>query len=523
MNKRTKIIGTLGPATESESTLHSMIVAGMDMARLNFSHGTHEEHRAHIDTVKKVREELGRPVGIILDTKGPCIRTGMLAGGEPVHLFAGDRLILTEEPVEGTAARIHQSFRGLSDYVSSGSSILLDDGQIELAVDRLSGSDIICTVQNPGTLGQCKQLNIPDVAIPMPIMTEQDEADLRFGIDLGIDYVAASFIRSEQDIRTIRAFLDDNGGKSIDIMSKIENAQAIENIEEIIAASDAIMVARGDLGVEVDPASVPHLQKKIVQACNRAFRPVVIATHMLDSMVRAPHPTRAEVADVANAIYDGADALMLSGETAIGTYPQLAIKTMARIARASETYLLSETNIPNRDVAQTRVSPMIAHAAVNTAEALAARCIVTPTLTGRTALLVSNFRPKVPIYAVTATEEVARKLSLCWGVESILGSIQGDASQILARSEQAVVDAYLAKTGDLAIFTLGDRETSPEASEVAIGSSQRTVHATNVVEVVQVKASPSRLQHAAVADGESDTRREDDNICNNDTTCKERS
>jgi pyruvate kinase len=486
-----------------------MIVVGMDMVRLNFSHGTHEEHRAHVDNVKKVREELGRPVGIILDTKGPCIRTGTLAGGEPIRLFAGDRLILTEDAVEGSASCIHQSFPGLSAFVHTGSSILLDDGQIELVVDRVSGPEIICTVQNPGTLGQHKQLNIPDVTIPLPIMTTQDEADLRFGIELGIDYVAASFIRNEQDVRAIRAFLDDNGGADIGIMSKIENAQAIENIEEIIAVSDAIMVARGDLGVEVDPASVPHLQKKIVQACNRAFCPVVIATHMLDSMIRAPHPTRAEVTDVANAIYDGADALMLSGETAIGTYPQLAIKTMARIAQASEPYLLSETTIPNRDVAQTSVSPMIAHAAVNTAEALDAHCIVTPTLTGRTALLVSNFRPKVPIYAVTASDEVARKLSLCWGVKSIQGSIQGDASQILAQSEQAVVDAYLLNTGDLAIFTLGDRETSPETSEVAIGSSRRTVHATNVVEVVQIKASPSRPQMLASSDGTSDAMREE--------------
>lgn len=336
MNKRTKIIGTLGPATESETTIHAMIVAGMDLARLNFSHGTHEEHRTHIDNLKKVREELDLPIGIILDTKGPCVRTGLLQNEGPVKLYAGKQLVLTEEDVPGTAARIHQTFPGLHEYVQTGSTILLDDGLIELAVDKVDGTDILCTVQNPGTLGQRKQLNIPDVTIPLPIITEQDERDLRFGIEMGVDYIAASFVRSAEDVRAIRTFLDKNGGTNIDIMSKIENAQAVENINEIIEASDAIMVARGDLGVEVDPASVPHLQKKIVKACNRAFCPVVIATHMLDSMIHHPHPTRAEVADVANAIYDGADAVMLSGETAIGTYPQLAVQTMARIAEASE-------------------------------------------------------------------------------------------------------------------------------------------------------------------------------------------
>lgn len=491
MNKRTKIIGTLGPATEAESTIRSMILAGMDLVRLNFSHGTHEEHRAHIDNVKKAREEMGRAIGIILDTKGPCIRTGALEGDTPVVLFAGNQLILTEEPVEGTAERIQQSFAGLASFVGPGARILLDDGLIELAVDRICGTDIVCTVQNPGTLGSHKQLNVPDATIPLPVMTAQDELDLLFGIEMGVDYVAASFVRSAADVREIRAFLDANGGERIDIMAKIENAPAVDNIGEIIAASDAVMVARGDLGVEVDPASVPHLQKKITKACNHAFCPVVIATHMLDSMIHSPHPTRAEVADVANAIYDGADAIMLSGETAIGTYPELAIQTMARIAEASEPYLLAEHAVPNRIAPQTRVSPMIALAAVASAESLDARCIITPTLTGRTARLVSNLRPKVPVYAVTATDEVARKLSLCWGIESTRGAIQGDSSHILAASQQAVVDAYLVKPGDLAVFTLGDRETSPEANEISIGSSRRTVHATNVLEVVEVKAMPS--------------------------------
>lgn len=491
MNKCTKIIGTLGPASESESTIRSMILAGMDMVRLNFSHGTHEERRSLAKTVKRLRDEMDRPIGIILDTKGPCIRTGTLEDGAPISLYAGNRLILTEDEVTGTPARIQQSFPGLGAFVEVGSTILLDDGLIELAVDAVDGPDIICTVQNPGTLGEHKQLNIPEVTIPLPIMTPQDQRDLLLGIELGVDYVAASFVRNADDVRQVRAFLREHGGANIDVMAKIENAQAVDNLDEIIAVSDAIMVARGDLGVEVDPASVPHLQKKIIKACNSAFCPVVIATHMLDSMIHHPHPTRAEVTDVANAIYDGADAVMLSGETAIGTYPQLTIQTMARIAEASEPYLLQEAIVPNRSVAYPRVTPTIALAAVSIAESLGASCIVTPTLTGRTARFVSNYRPKVPIYAVTASREVARKLSLYWGVHSVHGAIMGDATQILDHSQQAVVDAYLAKPGDLAVFTLGNRRTSPEVSAfVDEQPSSSPVHATNVVEVVQISATP---------------------------------
>ena len=510
MNKCTKIIGTLGPASESESTIRSMILAGMDMVRLNFSHGTHEEHRSFVETVKRLRSEMDRPIGIILDTKGPCIRTGALENGGPISLFAGNRLILTEREIAGTPECIQQSFPGLGTFVEVGSTILLDDGLIELAVDAVEGPDIICTVQNPGTLGERKQLNIPEVTIPLPIMTPQDQHDLLLGIELGVDYVAASFVRNAEDVRQVRAFLREHGGAHIDVMAKIENAQAVDNLDEIIAASDAIMVARGDLGVEVDPASVPHLQKKIIKACNSAFCPVVIATHMLDSMIHHPHPTRAEVTDVANAIYDGADAVMLSGETAIGTYPQLTIQTMARIAEASEPYLLQEAIVPNRSAAYPRVTPTIALAAVSIAESLGASCIFTPTLTGRTARFVSNYRPKVPIYAVTASEEVARKLSLYWGVRSVRGAIQGDATQVLEHSQQAVVDAYLAKPGDLAVFTLGNRRTSPELSGLTgqpmdIGGTfgqpanaentsewagQPPVHATNVVEVVQISATP---------------------------------
>ena len=309
MMKRTKIICTLGPAVDSESALKNLVLAGMDVARCNFSHGSRAEHKARMDRLKKVRRELDAPCALMLDTKGPSIRTGKLEGNEPVLLRAGDNFFLTEDGIAGTSRRVHQTFKGLYKYVEPGTIILIDDGLIELAVDRILGSDIQCTVQNSGMLGECKQLNLPGTNVPLPVMTKQDKEDLLFGIQQGVDFVAASFVSCGEDVRAIRAFLAENGGESIRIVAKIENAHAVDHIEEIIEVSDAVMVARGDLGVEVPSNQVPHLQKKIIKACNRAYRPVITATQMLDSMIRNPRPTRAEVADVANAIYDGTDAV----------------------------------------------------------------------------------------------------------------------------------------------------------------------------------------------------------------------
>ena len=460
MMKRTKIICTLGPAVDSESALKNLVLAGMDVARCNFSHGSRAEHKARMDRLKKVRRELDAPCALMLDTKGPSIRTGKLEGNEPVLLRAGDNFFLTEDDIAGTSRRVHQTFKGLYKYVEPGTIILIDDGLIELAVDRILGSDIQCTVQNSGMLGECKQLNLPGTNVPLPVMTEQDKEDLLFGIQQGVDFVAASFVSCGEDVRAIRAFLAENGGESIRIVAKIENAHAVDHIEEII------------------------------KACNRAYRPVITATQMLDSMIRNPRPTRAEVADVANAIYDGTDAVTLSGETAIGMYPVPAVQTMARIAEASESHIYDEGSIPNRNAEQKSISAVVGLAAVTAAENVGACCIVTPTMTGRTARIVSNYRPKMPIYAVTTSEEYRRSLQLNWGVTPLLGKVVGDASYVLEQARSVVVKKNFVNKGDICVFTLGDRTTSPRISQtgdaVSFDPTAPSPRPTNVMQIVQI-------------------------------------
>lgn len=491
MMKRTKIICTLGPAVDSESALKNLVLAGMDVARCNFSHGSRAEHKARMDRLKKVRRELDAPCALMLDTKGPSIRTGKLEGNEPVLLRAGDNFFLTEDDIAGTSRRVHQTFKGLYKYVEPGTIILIDDGLIELAVDRILGSDIQCTVQNSGMLGECKQLNLPGTNVPLPVMTEQDKEDLLFGIQQGVDFVAASFVSCGEDVRAIRAFLAENGGESIRIVAKIENAHAVDHIEEIIEVSDAVMVARGDLGVEVPSNQVPHLQKKIIKACNRAYRPVITATQMLDSMIRNPRPTRAEVGDVANAIYDGTDAVMLSGETACGQYPVPAVQMMARVAEASEPYLFDE-RFPDRTRVAARVALAVGLAAVQTAETVNAACIVAPTMSGRTVRLVSNLRPRVPIYAVTPSERVMRQQQIHWGVVPMLGDVQGDMPSVVDNARDAVVSKGLLRPGDVAVFTAGDRSTSPVVSKGPDGTE--SVAATNVMYVVQIRENDTTKQ-----------------------------
>lgn len=486
MAKRTKIICTLGPAVDSESAMKNLIQAGMDVARCNFSHGSHAEHKARMDRLKKVRRELDSPCAIMLDTKGPSIRTGKLDGGKPVLLRAGDNIFLTEDDIEGTSRRIHQTFAGLYQYVEPGTIILVDDGLIELAVDRVLGTEIQCTVQNSAMLGECKQLNLPGVDVPLPVMTEQDKADLLFAIEQKVDFVAASFVGCAEDIRSIRSFLTGHGGSHIRIVAKIENKRAVDHIDEIIEAADAIMVARGDLGVELPSNQVPLLQKRIIKACNKAYRPVITATQMLDSMIHNPRPTRAEVADVANAIYDGTDAVTLSGETAIGMYPVPAVQTMAHIAEATEPYIYEQGTIPNRASEPEGISAVVGLAAVTAAEHVGASCIVTPTMTGRTARLVSNYRPKAPIYAVTPTEENRRSLQLAWGVTPLLGKVVGDASFILEQARSVVLEKGYVHKGDVAVFTLGDRTTSPSTDDAGVDPSLPSPRPTNVMHIVQI-------------------------------------
>lgn len=484
MARRTKIVCTLGPAVDDEALVRELLIAGMDVARFNFSHGSHDEHRARMDRLKRVRAELDAPCAIMLDTRGPEIRTGTLAGGRPVQLRAGEALVLTERAVEGTPQLVGHTCAGLARAVAPGASILLDDGLVELVVDRLEGADIRCTVRNDGMLGERKSINVPGVNVPLPVMTEQDEADLAFGIEQDIDFVAASFVRNAEGVRVLRRFLDEHGGADVGLIAKIECAEAVENFEAIIEAADGVMVARGDLGVEVEAYKVPHIQKEIIRASNRASKPVITATQMLDSMMRNPRPTRAEVGDVANAIYDGTDAVMLSGETANGAYPVEAVRMMARIAESSEPYLFDE-HAPDRSRDKARVALAVGLAAVQTAENVGASCIVAPTMSGRTARLVSNLRPRVPIYVVTPFPRVMRQQQLNWGVTPMLGDVQGDMRHVIDQARDAVVAHGFVQPGELAVFTAGDPATSPTIGEPGTA----TAAATNVMYVVQIRAS----------------------------------
>lgn len=482
MLKRTKIICTLGPAVDDDETIRRLIEEGMDVARLNFSQGSHAEHAERIARLKRVREEMGSPCALLLDTKGPEIRTGALAAGEPVSLEEGARITLTARECEGGAERVFQSASVLPRYVEQGTRILIDDGLIGLVVERVEGDDIVCTVENAGVLGQRKSVNVPGVSVPLPALTDKDRSDLLFGIEHEIDFVAASFVRTADDVRSIRDFLSRNGGEGVRVISKVENADAVRNIEEIIEVSDAVMVARGDLGVEVPAWRIPHIQKKIIRMCNRESKPVITATQMLDSMIRNPRPTRAEVADVANAIYDGSDCVMLSGETAAGAHPVDAVRMMAQIAKESESRQFEEW-FPERTRSHARASLAVGIAAVQTAETLDAACIVAPTMSGRTARLISNLRPRMPIYAVTPFPRVMRQSQLSWGVVPMLGDVQGDMRRIIDQARDTVRAAGLAKAGDLAVFTAGDPDTSPfEDVGGHVGSS-----ATNVMYVVQFR------------------------------------
>lgn len=484
MSKRTKIVCTLGPAVDSEEELRGLIEAGMDVARLNFSHGSHAEHKVRIDRLKKVREEMGSPCAIMLDTCGPEIRTGRLTGGKPVQLKAGETIVLTEDEVEGTAERVHQNCPGLARAVAPGTTILVDDGLIELAVFRVDGGDIHCAVQNEGVLGERKSINVPGVSVDLPALTDQDRADILFGIEQGVDFVAASFVRDADGVREIRKFMTDHGGLDITLISKIESAQAIDRIEDIVELSGGIMVARGDLGVEVPPHRVPHLQKKIIRLCNEKYRPVITATQMLESMIHNPRPTRAEVTDVASAIYDGTDCVMLSGETAMGAHPVEAVRTMARIAEATEPYLREEGTATARTAERSEVASSVGLAAVATAEALGARCIVAPTMSGMTARMMANLRPNMPIYAPTPFEHVMRRMQLYWGVTPILAPVVGELQTVFLRSRDALVERGLLQVGDLAVLTAGDAKTGPEPRLVA---ETRYVVPANTMCVMKVK------------------------------------
>ena len=453
--KKTKVICTMGPKTNRE-ILVELIENGMDIARFNFSHGDHEEQKGRIDMVKAVRDEMKKPIALLLDTKGPEIRTGLLKDGKKVMLKEGETFVLTMEDIEGDSSRVSLTYKGLISDIEAGRKILIDDGLIELQVMEKTANEIVCRVDNGGELGEHKGVNVPNVPIRLPAITEKDKEDIRFGVEQEIDFIAASFVRNAECILEIRAFLNECGAPYTPIIAKIENAEGIENIDEIIRCADGVMVARGDLGVEIPPEELPYIQKMMIQKCNDNYTPVITATQMLDSMIRNPRPTRAEVSDVANAVYDGTDVVMLSGETAAGKYPVEALKMMVHIVENTEKHLDYDLLLQKAGEHRKKgISSAIGYATVSAADNLRAKCIVTPTVSGATARVVSKFRPRPCIIGLTPNERTLRRMQMFWGV-CPMKSIECSSSEEISSCAIDLIQAkQVVETGDVVILTAG--------------------------------------------------------------------
>ena len=452
--RKTKIICTLGPSTDKDGVLRELIANGMNVARFNFSHGSHEEHKGRLDLLKSLREELGKPVAALLDTKGPEIRLKDFKNGTEM-LEAGQTFTLTTRDVEGTKEICSITYKDLPQDVAPGGTIMLDDGLIKLQIQTVNDTDIVCTVLNNGKIKNKKGVNVPGVHLSMPYISQRDKDDIIFGIEQGFDFIAASFVRTAQDVYEIRNLLNEYDS-NIRIIAKIENREGVNNIDSILAAADAVMVARGDLGVEIDFTELPGIQKNIIERSFSFGKPIVTATQMLDSMMVNPRPTRAEISDVANAIYDGTSAIMLSGETAAGAYPVEALKTMSAIAERTETenharveYLTEATN------GKISVSDATAHAACLTAKDVNAAAIVTVSESGTTARLLSKYRPQQPIIACVMKEQVQRQLSLSWGITSLMMPLAHSTDELIEMSTALAKENGFLHNGELAVVTAG--------------------------------------------------------------------
>lgn len=452
MMKKTKIICTLGPSSETPEKLEAMLRAGMNVARFNFSHGSHEEHGKRIEAVRAAARKVGKPVALLLDTKGPEIRLGLFKKGA-IEMKAGQEFILTARDVEGTDKIASVSYKGLPQEVKAGDHILLSDGLVNLEVQSVVDDDIVTQVLNSGKMSDRKRVAVPGIPIKLPALSETDIKDIEFGISQNMDWIAASFIQRGSDVVSIRKVLEKHGS-SIKIMSKVESRTAIDNIDDIIRMSDGVMVARGDLGVEVPAEEVPALQKMVIRKCRQAGKPVVTATQMLESMMNNPRPTRAETSDIANAILDGTDGIMLSGETAGGMYPVEAVETMARVAVYTESQFDPVTHQDTgKDVLST--TEAIGRATVRIAESLGAAAIIASTEGGNTAQMISKYRPKSPIIAVSPHENIVRRLQVNWGVQAIIGEGGETSDDVVENAVSAALEHNLIKGGDLVVLTAG--------------------------------------------------------------------
>ena len=453
--KKTKIICTMGPNTNDREILKQLALNGMDIARFNFSHGDHEEHLSRLHLLESVRQELDLPIAALLDTKGPEIRTGVLRDDKKVQLQTGQTFTLTTREVPSDENIAYINYEKLHEDVVPGNKILIDDGLIELEVKEINGEDIVCTVLNGGELGARKGVNVPNVKIKLPALTEKDIDDIEFGIEVGFDFIAASFVRNADAIYEIRRILEEHGAR-MGIIAKIENAEGIENLDSIIEAADGIMVARGDMGVEIPAEKVPYIQKMIIQKCNQACKSVITATQMLDSMIRNPRPTRAEVTDVANAVYDGTDVVMLSGETAMGKYPVEAVKMMSHIVEEAESHLDYDQYRQRDGIVNTHnISTAVSYAAVSTAHDLNAKAIVTPTISGFTAKMLSKWRPITPVVGLSPSGSTVRQMQILWGVRPFQAK-RADSTDVLVYSSMELLkEKGVVKEGDITVITAG--------------------------------------------------------------------
>ena len=473
--RKTKIVCTLGPATDKDNVLEELIKNGLNVARCNFSHGSHEEHLGRMNKVKELREKSNKPVAILLDTKGPEIRTGNFENGK-VHVFSGQTFTLVGgEKIIGDENRVNITYPDLYKDVEPGSVILIDDGLIKMEVEKIVGQDVVCKVKNDGKISDKKGVNVPDIHINMEYLSEQDKNDIIFGIEQDVDYIAASFVRCAEDVEQIRAILKENGGENIHIIAKIENSEGILNIDSIIEAADGIMVARGDMGVEIPAEDVPHYQKEIIKKCNATYKPVITATQMLDSMIRNPRPTRAEVTDVANAIYDGTDVVMLSGETANGKYPLEALKMMVKIAERTEQDIKGRSADIAKVHSKRSISSAVCNATVQTADNLNAKAIVCPTISGFTARLTSKLKPNAEIIGCSPYDNVLRKMQIYWGVRPLKTATETSTDKIIEHALVVSEQAGYVEEGDTVIVSAGIATTSDPSAKRGLTNTMRVV------------------------------------------------